>query len=144
MKLFSLLLLILMLALTGCSSIDRKDDDSYKQLSESTTFPMDYTGKPATLPPETWAEFYDAGTYLYGIGKYEKAMDYFLSAANLASGEARRICLVAAAISALAASDSTQFLSIRQEIKGITEDDPFKQPTVTDRALEALEKIDRY
>jgi hypothetical protein len=139
------ILILFLLSALSCSSMQPKSvDDSYTQHPAPATFPMDYKGEPPTLPTETWAEFYGAGTYLYQQGKYDKAMEYFLSAANLATGEAKRTCLVAAAISSLAAADPTQFINIRQEIRNLSNDDPFKKPTATDKALEALDKIERY
>lgn len=144
MKLQSKLLFLVLIIMAGCSSMDRKDNDLYDQFLASATFPMDYTGKPAKLQPETWAEFYDAGTFLYDTGKYDRATEYFLDAADLTTGEARRTCLAAALICALASGDTHQFVSIRQQLRDITEKDPFKQPTVTDKALEVMDKIDRF
>ena len=129
----------------GCATATPKKLEGPRSNSNvAVTFPADYQGRPLTADPITWPEFYDGGTYLYRNGRYSKATEYFLNAADISTGEAQRTCLAAAAISAMASGDAEQFISIRQQLRDLTEDEPFKEPTVTDMALESIEKINRF
>jgi len=111
---------------------------------EKTFFPTNYQGRPLTGAPETWTDYYDGGTYLFLTGKYSLAAEYFLNGAQIASGnDAKRACLAAAAVSALGADDTAQFINAREQLRDLTSRDPFSEPTVTDRALKELEKVTR-
>lgn len=138
-----LLVIILATTLFACT-YTKQSTPNMKNSSNQVVFPSNYQGRALLSEPETWKDFYDGGTYLFRIGNYSLAMQYFLNAANIATGEAKKVCLAAAAVSALGANDSAQFINVRQQLTDMAAQNPFSQPTVTNQALEVFENIMRY
>ena len=142
--------LVFLLALAGCSltkpaviQVPTEGFEAFGNPGQLVNFPKDYKGKTMKTKPQTWTDFYGGGTWLFRDGNYELAINYFMEAANIARGEARRTCLIAAAVSALAAND-LRFLEIREELEKSRDVNPFSRKTVTDKAADMLEEIVRH
>jgi hypothetical protein len=91
----------------------------------------------------SWRDAYNIGTYLFLKGNYEVAMEKFLKGAEISLGEKKRTSLVAAAVCALGMDNSEKFLEIMETLKTCQDQDPLKQPTISNSAYEVLEEIKR-
>ena len=100
---FFLILFLAALMLASCAHNQNLSEapDNEKVVE----FPYWYEGHLPDKDPETWDEHYNAGVWLFNEGKFPEALDHFLKAAEISTGEAQRTCLTAAAVTALAAGD---------------------------------------
>ena len=137
--------LVFFLVLAGCSLTKPaviQNPTAPVTASKTVSFPADYRGHIMKMNPLTWNEHYMAGAWLYRVGNYTEGTNHFLNAAELSNGEARRTCLAAAAVVALAGNDS-RFHAIREKLKKTRDDNPFRTRTVTDKVAGTLEVITR-
>ena len=145
-KFFIVAASLLVLVVGGCSTVTpKRAGDTAEFGSVSVTFPANYVGRRLVDKPVSWTDYYDGGTYLFMRGRYSEATDYFLGAADRASGEAMRTCLAAAAVCALADDNTLEFEAIMDRFGSLADEDqdPFSEPTRTDGVIGVLSTIKR-
>jgi hypothetical protein len=133
-----LVTIVLTVALLACSFTKKSTIHTFTQ---PAVFPDNYHGKPMVDEPETWKDYYDAGIWFLDKGNYSLALEYFLNGADIAEDDAKKVCLVAATVSALGANDTAQFINARQQLQDMSAKNPFIQSTVIDWALRILSII---
>lgn len=135
---FSLTLFFCALVIVACAHNPNTSETPGNR--EVVEFPYWYGGRFPDKTPETWNEHYNAGVWLFREGNFPEALDHFLAAVELATGEAQRTCLTAAAISALGAGDPRyKQLIDRLEVAG--PENAFRETTIIDRVIPVLKGI---
>jgi hypothetical protein len=135
---FFLILLLSAFMLASCAHDQNQLTEANNQ--KVVEFPYWYEGHLPDKDPETWDEHYNAGVWLFQEGKFPEALNHFLVAVDLTTGEAQRTCLTAAAVTALGAGDP-RFNQLIDQLELTEPENTFREKTIIDQAIPVLKDI---